>query len=158
MIKMLKILKGNWSTILMFLLIVGIGGYIYLQNAQIEELKGDLSTANQKVGELTTSVQVQKQTISTIENQFKQTIDGTEKLNSEIVKLREEQNEIQAEYNSYRERLENATAQRPETISRLANRAFNQLLRDFERYTDRQNQPDEQPNSDTGKTSQDTKS
>ena len=151
---MLNLLKGNWSTIVLFIAILGIGGYIYLQDQRIEGLKSDLGKANKQVGQLTTEVKVQEEAIKTIEDQYSQTIRGTEKLNSQVVKLREEQNEIQAKYNSYRERLENITAQRPETITRLTNRAFNNLLRDFERTTDRSDQTDQQSDSNSGETSE----
>ncbi|MBV36229.1 MAG: hypothetical protein CMP47_12395 [Rickettsiales bacterium] len=144
-------ITGNLGTYIIGAAVVAIGVYIWMQDAQISSLKEDLETANQQVSALNTKVQTQDQTISTMERQYLETVEGTQQLNSEVAQLREDQNEIEAQYNEYRGRLAKLSAKKPGLVERLANNAFSDLMQSFAEATSRSNnQSDEQSDSDTG--------
>lgn len=148
---LLENITGNLGTYIIGAAVVAIGVYIWMQDAQISSLKEDLKTANQQVSALNTKVQTQDQTISTMERQYLETVEGTQQLNSEVAQLREDQNEIEAQYNEYRGRLAKLSAKKPGLVERLANNAFSDLMQSFAEATSRSNnQSDEQPDSDTG--------
>lgn len=142
---------GNLGTYIIGVAVVAIGVYIWIQDARIKGLTEDLKEANQQVAVLDTKLQTQDQTISTMERQYNETVQGTQQLNSEVAQLREDQNEIEAQYNEYRGRLAKLSAKKPGLVERLANNAFADLMQSFAEATDRSNnQSGEQSNPDSG--------
>lgn len=129
---------GNIGLYIVGAAVIAIGVYIYIQDARIESLTGDLKEANQQVSTLNTQVETQNATIKSIERQYNDTVEGTRQLNTEVARLREEQNEIEAQYNEYRGRLAKLSAKKPGLVERLANNAFNDILQSYTEATERQ--------------------
>lgn len=157
---MITTLIGIGSNIKTYLLVAGIAGlgiYMYIQNSHIEQLSIDLKDANTSVIQLTGQVAIQNSTIASIEKQYDETVQGTRQLNTELARLREENNEIEAQYNEYRGRLAKLSAKKPGLVERLANNAFSDILRDFTEATDRNNSISKQSDIDTGTSGQNNK-
>lgn len=155
---LLNIGSGNITTYLLVAAVAGIGIYVYVQNSRIESLTTDLDNANASVVQLSGQVATQNATIKAIEKQYNETVQGTRQLNTELARLREETNEIEAQYNEYRGRLARLSAKKPGLVERLANTAFDDILRDFTQATDRENGSSEQPDIDTGTPGQNNQS
>ena len=130
---------GNLGLYVVGAAVIAIGVYIYIQDTRIKSLTGDLKEANQMVTVLDNAVKTQKDTIDTIEQRFNETVKGTRQLNTEVARLREEQNEIEAQYNEYRGRLAKLSAKKPGLVERLANNAFDDILQSYSDATDRSN-------------------
>lgn len=141
---------GNLGLYLVAAAVIAISVYIYIQDTRIKGLTQDLKEANAQVVTLNNQVETQNATISTIERRFQETVQGTQKLNSEVARLREEQNEIEAQYNEYRGRLAKLSAKKPGLVERLTNNAFDDLLQSYSDATDRQNRASQQPNTNSG--------
>lgn len=146
---------GNLGLYVVGAAVIAIGVYIYIQDTRIKSLTGDLKEANQMVSVLDNAVKTQKDTIETIEQRFDETVKGTRQLNSEVARLREEQNEIEAQYNEYRGRLAKLSAKKPGLVERLANNAFDDILQSYSDATDRTNNGSDNTDTDSGKTSKD---
>lgn len=155
---LLKIGSGNMTSYVLVAAAAALGIYVYIQNSRIEGLTTELKHANAVVVQLTGQVAVQHSTIESIEKQYADTVQGTQQLNTKLARLREETNEIEAQYNDYRGRLAKLSAKKPEVVERLANNAFSNVMRQFTKATDRENRSSEQSDTDTGTSSQNNKS
>lgn len=145
---------GNLGLYVVGAAVIAIGVYIYIQDTRIKSLTGDLKEANQMVTVLDNAVKTQKDTIDTIKQRFDETVKGTRQLNTEVARLREEQNEIEAQYNEYRGRLAKLSAKKPGLVERLANNAFDDILQSYSDATDRSNSTSNNTDTDSGKTGQ----
>jgi len=152
---LLTSLTGKVGVYLLVAAIAGGGIYVFIQETRIGNLTDNLKESNDQVATLSVKVATQDSTIATMSRQYEETVQGTRQLNSEVARLREEQNEIEAQYNEYRGRLAKISAKKPGLVERLANNAFSDVLRNFEEATRRDKSTEqEQSNTDTRKTSE----
>lgn len=115
-----------------FVLLASLFGY---QNFKIKRLSKTLLIIKEDNNNLKQSIEVQKETMSSLENGLTDVIKNNNMLTQKLSSLNKEHQEKRAKLNSYRGRLNEVAKKNPKDIELRINNSTNQFLQRLEEAT-----------------------